>query len=324
MIVSLTDICPADSTGTVLFGGYDTDKYNGDLTILDIQPDAQSGSITSMTVAWTSLTVTDSNGTAVAISGSDFPLPAVLDSGTTLTVIPPDMFAQLADYFGAVSDDTYGVLVQCNISQYPGSLDFGFGGEGGATISVSYGELALPLTDNNGNPLTFDDGTEACSFGLDQTSENEPVLLGDTFLRSAYVVYDLDNQQIGLAQTNFESTSSNIVEIGGSGNVAGASSVASAVTVKQTATAKQPLTIVQSSAATASRVAATHSSAHLGFTSGATVVKTGSASSTASPTAKATKNAAPALLAPFDRMSVLVVGSTFGLTLLGGVLMLFA
>ena len=37
-------------------------------------------------------------------------------------------------------------------------------------------------------------------------------VLGDTFLRSAYLVYDLDSNSIGIAQTVFNSTSSNVVE----------------------------------------------------------------------------------------------------------------
>ncbi|KAL2135583.1 hypothetical protein VTI74DRAFT_7859 [Chaetomium olivicolor] len=38
-------------------------------------------------------------------------------------------------------------------------------------------------------------------------------LLGNTFLRSAYVVYDLSHYQIGLAQANLNSTTSRIVEL---------------------------------------------------------------------------------------------------------------
>lgn len=53
-------------------------------------------------------------------------------------------------------------------------------------------------------------------------------VLGDTFLRSAYVVYDLQNNQISLAQTDFNATSSNVVEITASG-VPGATMVASPV-----------------------------------------------------------------------------------------------
>jgi hypothetical protein len=54
-------------------------------------------------------------------------------------------------------------------------------------------------------------------------------VLGDTFLRSAYVVYDLQNNQISLAQTDFNSTTTNVVEITASG-VPGASPVSSPVT----------------------------------------------------------------------------------------------
>jgi hypothetical protein len=38
------------------------------------------------------------------------------------------------------------------------------------------------------------------------------MILGDTFLRSAYVVYDLESNSIEIAQTVFNSTTSNVVE----------------------------------------------------------------------------------------------------------------
>ncbi|KFY41714.1 hypothetical protein V494_02820, partial [Pseudogymnoascus sp. VKM F-4513 (FW-928)] len=44
-----------------------------------------------------------------------------------------------------------------------------------------------------------------------------PILFGDTFLRSAYVVYDLANNEIGLAQTDFNAKGSNIVEFASMG-----------------------------------------------------------------------------------------------------------
>lgn len=54
---------------------------------------------------------------------------------------------------------------------------------------------------------------------------------GDTFLRSAYVVYDLDNQEISLGNTLFNVTDSTIREIGtGKSAVPDATGAASAVT----------------------------------------------------------------------------------------------
>ena len=66
-------------------------------------------------------------------------------------------------------------------------------------------------------------------FGI-APSQGTTSVLGDTFLRSAYVVYDLANNEISLAQTNFNSTSSHVVEIGsGAGSVPDATSVTSVI-----------------------------------------------------------------------------------------------
>ena len=54
-------------------------------------------------------------------------------------------------------------------------------------------------------------------------------MLGDTFLRSAYVVYDIANNEISLAQTDFGSTrSDDVLEI--SGTVPGATAVSNPAT----------------------------------------------------------------------------------------------
>ncbi len=310
-----------DSTGTVLFGGYDTDKYSGQLMILQIYPDAQSGTISSMTVAWSSLAVTDSSGTT-QLSASEFPLPAVLDSGTTLTVIPSDMFSQLATYFGVVNDPTYGTLVQCSIGSASGSLDYGFGGTGGPVIQVSFAELAIPLFDNQGNPLTFQDGSAACAFGLSPATQGEPVLLGDTFLRSAYVVYDLDAQQIGLAQTVFNATSSNVVEIS-SGGIAGGSRVVTGAPVKQTATGILPPGLGVPGSGTASLIQTTVQTGRVGsFTTAQTNAPGTTASATGS-TATPTKNTAPRLSPAFDLVGFLLVSSSLVMMLLGGAFIIY-
>jgi hypothetical protein len=55
-------------------------------------------------------------------------------------------------------------------------------------------------------------------------------VLGDTFLRSAYVVYDLANNEISLAPTNFNSTQTSVSAIAsGTAGVPSASAVPNAV-----------------------------------------------------------------------------------------------
>lgn len=63
-------------------------------------------------------------------------------------------------------------------------------------------------------------GIEMCQFGIYSAapSDNLPTTLGDTFLRSAYVVYDLDTNHVGIAQAVLDlDILPNIVEIGAVG-----------------------------------------------------------------------------------------------------------
>ncbi|KAK5112750.1 hypothetical protein LTR62_003848 [Meristemomyces frigidus] len=235
------------NTGAILFGGYDTSKFIGDLTLLDIQPNTQQGTLVStFTVVWSLLTLTDNTGTTIVGTTTDYPLPAVLDSGTTLTYIPTSLLSPILTYFGAISDNSSAYLVPCNISSLPGTLDFRFGSQqSGPIISVPFSELAPPAYNTSGDPMTFTDGTAACQFGLAAADETTPIIFGDTFLRSAYVVYDLDSLQIGIANANWNSSGrSNVVAItsngtsGGGGGEGGYISASSALgaSVTQTAT----------------------------------------------------------------------------------------
>jgi len=110
----------------------------------------------------------------------------------------------------------------------PSPISFSFSG---ATISVPYNELVLDAgTSSTGQQLTFQNGAPACIFGIAPAEDSTPVL-GDTFLRSAYVVYDLANNEISLAQTDFTPASDNILEISnGTSGVPGATAVSSPVT----------------------------------------------------------------------------------------------
>jgi len=223
------------ATGNILFGGYDTDKYTGDLLTLAIQPDAQTGTISTMTVALTSLGIEDSSGSQ-SLTNSSFAEAALLDSGTTLTLLPPAIFESLSNYFNAQYDSQQGVaLVECTtVQNAKGTVNFGFGGSGGPVIKVPYSEFAVPIYTSTGQPATFSNGATACMFGiLDQSQASLGIILGDTFLRSAYVVYDLDNKQIALAQSSFNSQSSNVKDIGS--GTPGTSVAGGGVTVVQSA-----------------------------------------------------------------------------------------
>ncbi|OTB04011.1 hypothetical protein M426DRAFT_59550 [Hypoxylon sp. CI-4A] len=225
-------------TGTILFGGIDTEKFIGELKTVDIEQD-QNGNYSSFTVELTSISTIADNGTVA--NYSNVAVQVILDSGTTLTYVPTKIANRIFRAFDAVddTDDTGLVYVSCEYltSNPKFTFDFQFGGTSGPIIKVPIDEVVLDNVKGyielglDVPSLPFDD---VCSFGIQPSSDY--YLLGDTFLRSAYVVYDLTNNEIGLAQANLNSTDSNIVEITKESGIPDATGVASQVSATQTAT----------------------------------------------------------------------------------------
>ena len=153
-----------------------------------------------MTVAWTSLSLTDPKQGTQSLTGESFIAPAILDSGTALTYVPKDLYQQLAAFAQVVEvpGSDLGAVDCEQMRSYKGTLDYGFGGPNGPVIRVPFTELAVPWLDDNGYYQKLSNGNDACVFGVVPITDDSPILFGDTFLRSAYVVYDLDQQQIAI------------------------------------------------------------------------------------------------------------------------------
>jgi len=217
------------STGNILFGGVNTDKFHGGLSTLPIEPEGQTESGNSVfaefIIALTDVTLTQGSKSQ-SMATSELPAPVLLDSGSSLTYLPDNMAQQIWNVVGAQYDNSQGTAyAPCSLANIDATLDFTFSSP---KISVPMNELIInPGPAENGGQLTLDNGDAACIFGIAPAQGSTPVL-GDTFLRSAYVVYDLDNNEISIAQTNFNSTSDNILEIGNS--VPQATKVMNAVT----------------------------------------------------------------------------------------------
>ncbi|KAM3081002.1 hypothetical protein ACMFMG_004962 [Clarireedia jacksonii] len=208
------------STGSILFGGVDTAQYHGQLETLPIQK--ESGYFAEFLITLTEITL---GSTVIAKNQAQ---AVLLDSGSSLTYLPDSMTEAIYEMVGAQYDSSEGAAyVPCSLASNSTTLNFTFTSP---TIAVSMNELVIPVTTTTGRQLTFNDGKAACLFGIAPAGDSTSVL-GDTFLRSAYVVYDLDNNEISLAQTNFNATSTSVVEITtGTTAVPDATAVANAVT----------------------------------------------------------------------------------------------
>ncbi|KAG9828276.1 candidapepsin-4 precursor, partial [Aureobasidium melanogenum] len=200
------------STGSVLFGGVNTEKYTGSLQTLPIL--TEEGIYAEFIIA---LTGVGYNGQENSIA-SNLNTAALLDSGSSLMYLPNNVAEEIYRMTGAKYSQEYGAaFIDCNMRYNDTTIDFTFSSP---TIRVSMSELVLVMGYQGRTPL--------CILGIAPADGTTPVL-GDTFLRSAYVVYDITNNEISLAQTNFNSTGSNIVEITNT-SVPDATGVASAVT----------------------------------------------------------------------------------------------
>lgn len=90
--------------------------------------------------------------------------------------------------------------VPCHLRLSEEAIEFGLGdGRGGPRITVPYAEIIYPYGfPANMGGVEAKDGTPLCYLGLIGT-DGPIYLLGDTFIRSAYVVYDVDNRQVSMA-----------------------------------------------------------------------------------------------------------------------------
>ena len=183
-----------------------------------------------MTVVLASVDVTNAVGENIhAQAGIN--IPVIFDCGATDTYMPDSIVQPILNGVGAKPHDALEYVVPCSLAQSKATLSFKFGGPDGPTIVVDLSEFVRRIPIPSYRP-TFDDGSPVCIWGL-KAAGVRPSLFGDTFLRSAYVVYDLETAEIAVAQTIFNTTESNIVEFSDE-QIPNASATVSGVAARQT------------------------------------------------------------------------------------------
>jgi hypothetical protein len=178
------------STGNILFGGVDTDKFTGTLSTFPINTDS-SGIASQFIITLTGLSLSPPSGSTTGIgSSSSFPVNVLLDSGSSYISLPTEMADSLASAMGALFSRQLGgyVLQNCDTQYSKGTINFFFSG---VEISVPYDELIVNPTGTDGSPFQYENGSPVCMLGILAGTSDNTAVLGDTFLRSAYIVYDL-------------------------------------------------------------------------------------------------------------------------------------
>lgn len=186
-----------NARGAVIFGGIDKKKFKGTLKKLPVIPAAQSpDGYNRWWVKLDGINIDRVDGTNHVVTTQS--QSVFLDTGATLSYLPPDVVTEIANGFDTEYDaesDLY--FVDCGVTEQDKSVNFEFGE---TTIQVPYKDFIWQIYDS-----------EYCALGL-RAAPDLMYILGDSFLRGVYAVMDMDNRNIWIA--NNEDCGTHLVPIG--------------------------------------------------------------------------------------------------------------
>lgn len=198
----------------------DKAKYSGDLMAVPIVPDPDYHNISFFTIPLDNIAA--STSTTIANLGKDLKVPILPDSGTPQTYFPRDVFDVFANMAGVIEDSIVDCSAAEKLDEQGAAVVLGFGNANGPKISVPLSEFVVPIAPTELQKLSaqYKNSTPVCMWGMNAVEANgtgnlggnSEYILGDTFMRSAYFVFDLDNNQVAMAQAAYND-GSDIVDI---------------------------------------------------------------------------------------------------------------
>lgn len=196
----------ASSNSEILFGAVDSSKYEGELVALPIVNALASQGITSkiqLTVTVNSLAVLSAGGNKAAAIGAGA-IPALLDTGTTLTYAPQNIIDSFVSLLGLEYSDSIGYYVgPCTLGD-TNSVRFDFQG---LQLDIPLSNFFISLTTASLQPST------QCAFGILSSNDETYLTLGQSFLQSVYMVADLEDMKIALAMSSSKKSPQDISPI---------------------------------------------------------------------------------------------------------------
>ncbi|KAF7732549.1 hypothetical protein EC973_003296 [Apophysomyces ossiformis] len=192
--------------GEIILGGIDHEKYAGDLYYLPVV--RQDENYTYWMVNGKGIQVQDGENITV-----DAPFVqnrhVIIDTGTTLTYLDKDLaekvvLASVGHMNKVILDQASGTyLVDCGLALSSSSnIDFAFADQP-LHLRVPIRDLVIPLDSNdvsNATQCMFGIAPWLTSGGSAVMNASGMILLGDSVIRSIYLVFDIANHQIGFAR----------------------------------------------------------------------------------------------------------------------------
>lgn len=214
--IYLNSITAAGWSGEIIFGGVDQSKYDGQLVYLPVagltsRRSSSLGGNNSKYYYW--MVYGQGLGVRNGTHGNPYwrlrEMGAfILDTGTTLTYLPTSVATDIVSAFagpdGYSLDRSSGVFaVDCETANSPARFELQMSQSSSNSsnpviLSVPASQLVIPLDTND--PST----ASACMFGIAPLGGSGGIgsnmyLVGDSVLRSTYMVFDMRRNRVGLA-----------------------------------------------------------------------------------------------------------------------------
>ncbi|KAG1054430.1 hypothetical protein G6F43_003562 [Rhizopus delemar] len=195
------------NSGEILLGGVDASMHTGDLHYLPLVPTVRASKEGQTKVDYgfwqvygQGVGIVDSHRTLTTVVAFETPVPFVFDTGTTMTYLPTKVieevlieavgksnlaYDRLNNYFQVKCNVVTNAMIQLQLTP-TNSIT-----KDPVTLNVPLRDLILPLDSNHMNTASI------CMVGL-IPSEGK-IFIGQSMLRSAYVVYDVDQNRLGIA-----------------------------------------------------------------------------------------------------------------------------
>ncbi|KAK1833961.1 aspartic peptidase domain-containing protein [Podospora conica] len=175
----------------IIFGGVNRHKFAGYLEPVAIWPPVkeQSPYWIQYWINATSVGMTKDGEKPFVWTRKDaFNMPVMLDTGSTLSYIREDLVAVIGQQFDAWIEGTRTYRVDCSWKEKKGTVDFGFN-KGRMVINISYRDFVWEMFKGH------------CFLGVQPADEGSTsYVLGNTFIRAAYLVFDQQSDIIWMNQ----------------------------------------------------------------------------------------------------------------------------
>lgn len=143
------------------------------------------------------------------MSYNDIPYPVALNLGVDFSTFPQHIAEAIWEEAGAEYLGLRGCpAVPCALAETDNTFTYGFNGANGPQIKMHLWTMIIPQKTHDLH-LNNTDGEALCVFSVSNSTSSTTHTLGQDFLRNAYLVFDLHNEEIALAQGRSDSDTLN-------------------------------------------------------------------------------------------------------------------